>query len=56
MAALMIRCPTTGKPVPTGMAADKESFKTMNYDNNSVQCPHCKQPHTWSKKDVLSLN
>jgi len=53
MAMLMIKCPTTQKPVPTGIAMDKKSFETAKLFANAVQCPHCKQMHTWDKKDVL---
>jgi endogenous inhibitor of DNA gyrase (YacG/DUF329 family) len=52
MGMLMITCPTTKKPVPTGIAMDKESFKTATLTNNSVSCAACGKMHTWSKKDA----
>lgn len=52
MAMIMIKCPSTGKAVPTGMGTDRESFESSSYSGNSVQCPHCNQMHTWSKADA----
>jgi hypothetical protein len=49
---VMIKCPNTGQMVPTGIAMDKEGFKTAELANNSFQCPACRQTHTWSKKDA----
>jgi endogenous inhibitor of DNA gyrase (YacG/DUF329 family) len=56
MAMLMIKCPATGKPTPTGVAMDKKSFETSVLTNNTTTCPHCKGAHMWSKKDVLPFD
>lgn len=56
MAMLMIKCPKTGKPVPTGMDMPVEQVKSgqIQLENNSVgPCPECGETHTWSGKDVL---
>lgn len=50
---IAIRCPKTGQAVPTGVATDEESFKTMTLTDNSFQCPRCGEMHTWSKKDAF---
>jgi endogenous inhibitor of DNA gyrase (YacG/DUF329 family) len=52
---IMIRCPKTSKAVFTGMAMDEKSFAdpTNKFVNNSIQCPHCGQMHTWSKEDAF---
>lgn len=52
MAAVVIKCPTTGKEVNTGMDIDQASWETMTLTNNSVQCPYCGKNHTWSKRDA----
>ena len=52
MAKVMIKCPTSGKPVFTGMAMDKSSFEVASLSRNSVKCPHCGNMHTWDKKDA----
>ena len=51
---LMIRCPSTGKLLSTGIAMDVATLKTASVTDNSVKCPHCGQLHTWSKNDVVS--
>ena len=52
MPNIMIKCPVTGKAVPTDMAMDKKSFESVTLKNNTlVNCPVCGQNHTWSKED-----
>jgi endogenous inhibitor of DNA gyrase (YacG/DUF329 family) len=53
MGMVMIVCPTTKKPVPTGIAMDKASFNSSTLTNNSVSCPHCGKMHVWSKRDAF---
>jgi endogenous inhibitor of DNA gyrase (YacG/DUF329 family) len=55
MGRVMFKCPTTGKPVFTGMGMDKgmlESDAVQLTHNTTGPCPHCGKDHTWSKKDV----
>jgi endogenous inhibitor of DNA gyrase (YacG/DUF329 family) len=56
MATLMIKCPVTGKPAPTGMSLDKKAFDSTTLKDNLINCPHCKKMHAWSKKDVLPFS
>ena len=42
MPTLYIKCPTTGKPVSTGMSAPLNIDK-KGLSQNSVQCPHCQK-------------
>ena len=50
---VMITCPNTGKPVPTGIGMNKASWATTTLADNTVgECPHCGQTHTWSKEDA----
>lgn len=54
MASVMITCPTTQKPVNTGIGATKEAFddpKTV-MQKNGASCPHCGQMHVWSREDA----
>ena len=53
MAKIMIKCPTTGKAVPTGMSMDAASFAGSTFSDNSVGCRECGQTHTWSKGDAF---
>jgi endogenous inhibitor of DNA gyrase (YacG/DUF329 family) len=54
MAIVMFTCPKTGKPVPTGIETDEQSFDALvgaikgKGRANSVQCPHCGKTHGWS--------
>ena len=50
--AVMIKCPSTGKPVKTGMSMNKYSFQKALIGAHEVRCPHCGQIHVWSKKDT----
>lgn len=45
MPSLMIKCPTTQKLIPTGIAADKVSFESGQFSNNAVKCSACGQMH-----------
>jgi endogenous inhibitor of DNA gyrase (YacG/DUF329 family) len=53
MGAISIRCPTTGKPVDTGMSMEAESFHRSVLTGNSVRCPHCGAQHIWSKREAI---
>lgn len=52
MPRVMIRCPKTDKPLPTGGAMDKESFEDRRYTNYEVECPHCGRNHPVTKEDT----
>jgi hypothetical protein len=45
----MIKCPKTGRAVPTGVIMDKKSFELGFPSGRSVQCPICREMHVWSK-------
>ncbi len=53
MARVMIICPVTKKPVPTGIAMDEQGFRTSQLIDNNTQCAACGQMHLWSKKDAF---
>jgi len=50
----MITCPTTRKPVFTGMDFDRRALEisTSIVSNNAIGYPHCGKRHTWSKQDA----
>jgi hypothetical protein len=52
MPEVLIDCPSTGNPVPTGIAMSEELFASTTMRGNSVRCPHCQQMHTWDKEDA----
>jgi hypothetical protein len=49
---VMIRCPVTGRAVPTGLTADPTTWEARPIGLNRVPCPECKQVHAWSKSDA----
>lgn len=53
MGAIEITCPTTGKPVKTGMSMEPDSFYRSVLTGNSVRCPHCGVTHVWSKAEAV---
>jgi endogenous inhibitor of DNA gyrase (YacG/DUF329 family) len=56
MSVLYIKCPVTGKDVPTGFDIDAVSFAdpTGTIDNIRFgNCPYCGKEHVWSKKDAF---
>lgn len=50
---VLIACPVTGEPVPTGFVMDPASFESATLvDNSFGPCPSCGRVHTWSKPDA----
>ena len=49
---LFIKCPKTGKPVPTRMDMPI-GMDLSGLSNNSVSCPHCGEMHKWDGKDAF---
>jgi len=48
----MIKCPTTGRAIPTGMQADRSNFQCVPVFFSRVFCPICKTQHEWFAKDA----
>ena len=51
MGILMIRCPRTGKDVPSGIETDSLSFERTPAFTGHFRCPLCRVDHEWSKID-----
>jgi hypothetical protein len=51
-ARVMIRCPVTGRGIPTGLIAYATTWHRRPIGFNRVSCPDCKQVHAWSKRDA----
>jgi len=52
MGIVMIRCPQTGREIPTGIVADHESFQAMPVFFARVNCPICRTEHEWFAKEA----
>jgi hypothetical protein len=45
---IFIRCPTTGKPVPTGLHKGTVVFDTLPPIEMRMHCPAGQKDHTWN--------
>ncbi|MGH6767907.1 MAG: hypothetical protein ACRECO_02675 [Xanthobacteraceae bacterium] len=52
MGTVMIRCPDTGREIPTGMVADRKSFNSTPVFFARVFCPVCRTEHEWFAKEA----
>ncbi len=50
---ILVRCPTTAKLTPTGKSIDEQLWAETKSETHKMTCPHCRQVHSWSKKDVV---
>ena len=52
MPRVLITCPSTNQPVPTGLTMDAEAFAMEVFDDRFVHCPHCQLTHGWATDDA----
>jgi len=52
MGMVMVKCPNTGRAIPTGMEADRSYFQCVPVFFSRVFCPICKTHHEWFAKDA----
>jgi hypothetical protein len=50
---LLVRCPATAKLAPTGQTIEEELWLVTKVKASKLACPHCRQVHSWTKKDVV---
>jgi hypothetical protein len=48
----MIRCPTFGTVVPTGLTTEKIKFESLSGVVIPLRCPDCMQLHKWEQKEA----
>jgi hypothetical protein len=53
MRAVLINCPRTGLPIPTGIATGEHADLRSQYLKNAVDCPRCGERHFWSGADAF---
>jgi hypothetical protein len=56
VASVVVRCPTTDKFFPTGVASDPASFSTATFENNATRCPYCGMMHRWGDSEIALNN
>jgi hypothetical protein len=50
---ILMRCPSTGKLIETGRTVKEAAWESTKLDRPRLTCPHCRQVHKWTKKDVV---
>lgn len=52
MGIVMIKCPDTGRDIPTGIIADRASFDSTPVFFARVHCPICQTEHEWFAQEA----
>ncbi|MCC8940562.1 hypothetical protein H8A97_34795 [Bradyrhizobium sp. Arg62] len=52
MGMVMIKCPQTGRAIPTGIEADHESFQHSAVFFGRTRCPICRSDHAWFAREA----
>ncbi len=52
MGTVVIRCPKTGKVVPVGFDAVRQTFHAPENAMAVTRCPACGEVHQWQKRDA----
>jgi predicted RNA-binding Zn-ribbon protein involved in translation (DUF1610 family) len=52
MGMVMIKCPGTGRAVPTGIELEEETFTNLPNVGSGMTCPACGGHHIWRKAEA----
>jgi hypothetical protein len=52
MGMVMVKCPETGRAIPTGMKTDRESFQRSTVFFGRTHCPICHTDHAWFAREA----
>ncbi|MFH0301977.1 hypothetical protein AAFX91_33280 [Bradyrhizobium sp. 31Argb] len=52
MGIVMIKCPQTGRAIPTGIKADREKFRCSTVFFARTYCSMCQTSHEWFAKEA----
>ena len=52
MGMVMVKCPQTGRAIPTGIQTDRESFRRSPVFFARTRCPICHANHTWFAREA----
>src|SRR5689334_22837246 len=52
MPMVLITCPRTREPVPTGIVLDTQAFIWASLREQRTHCARCDRNHRWSKEDA----
>ena len=49
---VMVRCPTTGRELSTGVEMDAATFERLPDIHSQIKCPVCRLDHNWSTREA----
>jgi hypothetical protein len=52
MGMVMIKCPQSGRAIPTGIDADHDSFQRCVVFFGRTRCPICRTDHAWFAREA----
>ena len=52
MGMVMIKCPQTGRAMPTGIKIDRERFRASPVFFSRTRCPVCHADHAWFAREA----
>jgi len=52
MGMVMVKCPLTGRAIPTGIETDRESFQRSTVFFARTRCPICRTDHAWFAREA----
>jgi hypothetical protein len=52
MGMVMVKCPRTGRAIPTGIETDHERFQRCTVFFARTRCPICHTEHAWFAQDA----
>jgi hypothetical protein len=53
---VMVRCPTTGRELSTGVEMDTATFERLPDIHSRIKCPLCRVNHDWSTREAWLAN
>ena len=52
MGMVMVKCPETGRAIPTGIETDRESLQRCTVFFARTRCPICRIEHPWFAQEA----
>ncbi|WP_247387698.1 MULTISPECIES: hypothetical protein [unclassified Bradyrhizobium] len=52
MGMIMVKCPQTGRVIPTGIRSDRETFLRTVVFYGNTHCPVCRANHNWFAREA----
>jgi hypothetical protein len=52
MGMVMVKCPQTGRAIPTGIKTDREIFRRSIVFFARTHCPICNTDHAWFAREA----